>query len=116
MVERMIVGLDKELFVSVLDDCEDMSRWLGASAELLSEKVYNKFSLMIESKIDILNELLELEETEEFGTIIDHYVYESDFGKTNMNVYDKNGLIIHRTTDAGKLWDWILLTKSQRKG
>ena len=62
--------------------------------------------------VDLLNKTMELRETEEYGTDIDFFVYELDFG----NEWDENSLIVDgKPIDIStpeKLYDYLISSLS----
>jgi len=59
--------------------------------------------------IDLLNEMFDLQKTDEYGSDIDYFIYELDYGKKWKRgmITDKNGVDVD-FSDAGRLYDYLI--------
>jgi len=83
-----------ETFEKQMNIIKEIHETIDQFVEFLSESKWSKLSKILDDLISSLNEEFSLKLCKEFGSIIDHYVYESKFGKIYTEVFDEEGNII----------------------
>ena len=110
--------LSKEEFVKVINELEKRVRF-----EVSLEELYNDFGgsapwspngRLMDEIIHTLNVMFDLEETSTYGSDIDYFVYDLDFGQNPDDLYieDEEGNKTYLTT-AEELYDYIMEQKEK---
>lgn len=112
--------LSKQEFVNIIEKLEVISRF-----EEERDKLYSKFNggyiddphtVLFETVIHTLNVMFSLEETNLFGSDIDYFCYDLDFGRNPNDLWiedNEGNKFVWK--DAGELYDYITNKEKENK-
>lgn len=110
--------LTKEQFVNVIENLERLSRFEDELYDVYTKYGGNSpdspYDSLFNQTIHILNTMYELEETREYGSDIDYYCYELDYGRNpnDLAIFDENNNRIPLNT-AEDLYNLIIKRKGK---
>ena len=110
--------LSKEGFVKVINELEKQVRFEESLEELYNnfggEAPWNPNGRLLDETIHTLNVMFDLEETLTYGSDIDYFVYELDFGQNpdDLHIEDEDGNEI-TWHNAEELYDYIIAQKKK---
>ena len=105
--------LSKEEFVKVINEIERWFKFRDALNEVYGdydgEAPWDPSGILVDKMVHLLNVMFDLEETITFGSDIDYFIFELDFGRNPDDLYieEKNGNKIY-ISSAEELYDWII--------
>ena len=110
--------LSKEEFVKVINELEKGVRFEESLEELYNDfggsAPWNPNGRLMDEIIHTLNVMFDLEETSTYGSDIDYFVYDLDFGQNPNELYledeDGNEFFWH---NAEELYDYITNNKGE---
>jgi len=99
--------MNKEKFCEVLEKLDDSMKEIKKAEFLMSDKMYEICTMPFDTCVNLLNDVLGLV-SQKYGTVIDHFVYECDFGRDHD--YTKIWMEEEEIADirtAVDLWEYI---------
>lgn len=113
--------LSKEEFVKVINEIERQFKFRDALNEVYEDydgaAPWEPSGILVDKMVHLLNVMFDLEETATFGSDIEFFIFELDFGRNpdNLHIGEKDGNKIY-ISSAEELYDWIIShTKKEDK-
>lgn len=102
--------LTKEEFCNAIDTYQEMYDQLKEIEDTLNIGPENRMSKWIHSYLDLIEDLCDFKEenyTKEFGTAVDYYCFETDFGRNNLRVTNSKKEVVPLKTSED-LWNLLM--------